>query len=84
MNINRIIETLEWLVTDAKYRFNTGPNPGNYSPELKEAIELLETLKKEYRGSYMATTREQRRWITTASRNRELQQVARRRQNARK
>ncbi|KKL81529.1 hypothetical protein LCGC14_1993840 [marine sediment metagenome] len=47
----RIIETLEWLVTDATWRadetklnFEEG-SQGGYSPELTEAINLLEELK---------------------------------------
>ena len=51
----RAIESLEWLVTDAKYRadiFNVfglsdTEMAGNYSPDLQKAIELLEELKNE-------------------------------------
>ena len=38
----RIIQSLTWLITDAKY----GYYPSDYSPELKEAIAVLEKLKK--------------------------------------
>ncbi len=48
----RIIETLEWMTTDMKWRADdTNQNieegsQGGYSPELTEAIDLLEELKK--------------------------------------
>ncbi len=47
----RIIETLEWMVKDMKWRADDLRNntekgsQGGYSPELTEAIELLEELK---------------------------------------
>ena len=49
----RIIETLDWLVKDATWRadetklnFEEG-SQGGYSPELQEAIDLLDELKGE-------------------------------------
>ncbi len=47
----RIIKTLDCFVKDAKWRFDTDKNnldegsQGGYSPELQEAIDLLEELK---------------------------------------
>jgi hypothetical protein len=45
IDIERIIKTLDWMVTDCKHKFDEQGNPGNYSPELTEAINLLEELK---------------------------------------
>jgi len=47
----RIIVTLDWMITDMKWRHNeTKLNvegfEGEYSPELKEAVSLLEELKE--------------------------------------
>jgi len=49
----RIIDTLEWMITDMRWRadetmrnFEEGSR-GSYSPELQEAINLLEELKNE-------------------------------------
>ncbi len=48
----RIIETLEWMTTDAKWRADDTKmnievgSQGGYSPLLTEAIDLLEELKK--------------------------------------
>ncbi len=49
----RAIDSLEWLVADAKWRaddtkrnFEEG-SQGGYSPELTEAIDVLEELKNE-------------------------------------
>ena len=56
----RVIRTLDWLVADTKHRFDdcknnldagsSGPSTmlgtGGYSPELTEAIDLLDALKK--------------------------------------
>ena len=53
--ITRVIETLDWMVKDLRWRFddsksNLEPGSrGGYSPELTEAIKLLEELK-EIRG----------------------------------
>ena len=50
--ITRVIETLSWMVSDMRWRFDESKNNlepgsrGGYSPELTEAIELLEELKK--------------------------------------
>lgn len=47
----RIIKTLDWLVADNKWRADDTKlnveegSQGGYSPELNEAIELLEELK---------------------------------------
>ena len=48
----RIINTLDWMVADMKYRadetkrnFEEG-SQGGYSPELQEAIDLLAVLKR--------------------------------------
>jgi len=47
----RIIKTLIWMITDLKYRSDLDTDcldegtEGNYSTELKEAIELLKELK---------------------------------------
>lgn len=46
ITIERIVRILEWMVPDQKNRFDEGPNPGNYSPALTEAIELHEELKQ--------------------------------------
>lgn len=49
----RIIKTLEWLVEDAKWRFNQckdamdDGSTGGYSDELTEATNLLKELKGE-------------------------------------
>lgn len=46
----RIVETLEWMVADMKWKFGQlGPEGwmGGYSPELTKAIALLNTLKGE-------------------------------------
>jgi len=47
----RIIDTLEWMVTDMRWRadetkrnFEEG-SQGGYSPQLQKAIDLLEELK---------------------------------------
>ena len=49
----RIIDTLEWMVTDMRWRadetkrnFEEG-SQGGYSPQLQKAIDLLEELKNE-------------------------------------
>lgn len=42
----RLIKTLEWMITDMKWRHDITGIEGNYSPELKEAMNLLEELKK--------------------------------------
>ena len=46
----RIIDTLEWMITDMRWRFdqarNTDGLEGGYSPEFTEAIKLLDELKK--------------------------------------
>lgn len=48
----RVITTLTWLIADARYRFDECKNnledgsSGGYSPELTEAVELLDELKK--------------------------------------
>lgn len=50
---DRIIKHLEWMTTDMKLRFdaikgNTDPEPwDDYSDELKDAMDLLEMLKRE-------------------------------------
>ena len=47
----RIIETLEWMIADARHRSDDCRNnvengsKGGYSPELTEAINLLQELK---------------------------------------
>ena len=47
----RIITSLQWLVLDAKTRFDECKDPmgtgssGGYSPELTDAIEVLEELE---------------------------------------
>jgi hypothetical protein len=52
----RIIKTLEWLVGDAKWRFDQTKNnidegsQGGYSEELTEAMNLLEELKEKQEG----------------------------------
>jgi len=49
----KIIKVLSWMIEDMKVRFdeqrsNFGQDiTGGYSPELTEAIELLESMKKE-------------------------------------
>lgn len=49
----RIIKTLEWIIAEAIWRFDQAENninegsQGGYGPKLKEAIELLEELKKQ-------------------------------------
>lgn len=51
----RIIDTFEWLVEDAKWRFDEckdaldDGSTGGYSPELTEAIDLLKELKRRSR-----------------------------------
>jgi len=48
-----VIETLDWFIKDAVFRFDTDTGDadlgidGDYSPELKKAIALLEKLKGE-------------------------------------
>lgn len=48
----RILRSLRWLVVDAQYRFNDCKDQlapegrGGYSPELKEAIQLLQDLEQ--------------------------------------
>ena len=48
----RIIKTLDWMVKDMKWRADEVcgnlelTSQGGYSPELQEAINLLEELKK--------------------------------------
>lgn len=52
----RVITTLSWMVADTKHRFDDCRNnlengsEGGYSPELTEAIELLEDLKNGVSG----------------------------------
>ncbi len=46
----RIIESMEWMVADMKYRYEEtkgieGTDDIEYSPELRKAIALLEELK---------------------------------------
>ena len=49
--LKRAGESLDWLVKDAQWRFDTDKSNtdegGGYSPELLEAIEVLELIKKE-------------------------------------
>lgn len=48
---NRIIESMDWMVTDMTYRADDLRNnteegsQGGYSPELQKSIDLLEELK---------------------------------------
>jgi len=48
----RTIKTLEWMIADMKWRFDESRgsldegSSGGYSPELTEAINILEELKK--------------------------------------
>jgi len=48
----RIVTNLQWLVLDAKTRFDECKDPmgtgssGGYSPELTDAIELLDELER--------------------------------------
>ncbi len=50
---DRIIKHLEWMILDMRSRFkdiksSTNPESGeNYSEELKDAMDLLKTLKRE-------------------------------------
>jgi hypothetical protein len=44
--LDSMIETLDWLVKDAVWRFEQEGIEGNYSPELTKAISLLDELKK--------------------------------------
>lgn len=46
ITIKRILQTLNWIVPECKNRFDDGTNPGNYSDDLAEAIELHEELKQ--------------------------------------
>ena len=41
----RIINTLDWMTRDTKHRHDETGIEGNYSPELLEAIEVLELLR---------------------------------------
>ncbi|MBA7632258.1 hypothetical protein ES703_39801 [subsurface metagenome] len=50
IDIGTIQRVLDWLVTDCKHRFDEGTNPGNYSPELTEAIEVRDELQE---GKYV-------------------------------
>ncbi len=49
----RIIDSLEWLITDAKWRADETKlnfaeyEKGGYSPKLQDAIDLLKELKNE-------------------------------------
>lgn len=42
----RILKSLSWMVKDMIYRHNQTGIEGNYSPELREAIELENELRK--------------------------------------
>jgi hypothetical protein len=42
---DRIIATLELFIKDWQWRHDQTGVPGNYSPELKEAMRLLEDVK---------------------------------------
>ena len=49
----RIIESLEWMTTQLRWQYDNAKealgdegSEGGYSPELREAIELLKELKK--------------------------------------
>ena len=44
----RIIKTLEWMIADMKWRYDSTGIEGNYSPELKEAMAILEELKAQH------------------------------------
>jgi len=44
--MEQVERVLSWLVEDTKHRFDQQGNPGNYSPKLKEAIELLENVRE--------------------------------------
>ena len=46
MDKQRIINTLSWMIEDLKWRHDQEGIEGNYSPELKEAMNVLEELKK--------------------------------------
>ena len=46
--LRRAAESLSWMITDMKWRYDpdqTGIEP-EYSPQLKEAIKLLDEIKK--------------------------------------
>ena len=45
MKVDDIISTLEWMVTDMTHRHDSCGNPGNYSPDLSKAIDLLTQLR---------------------------------------
>lgn len=47
--IDRIIFHLDWMTTDMKNRYDETGIEGNYSPELQDALELLESLKQSKR-----------------------------------
>jgi hypothetical protein len=57
MEADRIIETLQWMVADMTHRHDECGNPGNYSPELSRAIEILDDLQP-YRGGVVMTQRQ--------------------------
>lgn len=48
----RLVDTLTWMITDMKYKSDATKlnreegSEGGYSPELKEAMDLLEDIKK--------------------------------------
>jgi len=47
MDKERIIKSLEWMVTYFKWQHENTGIGGGYSPELREAIDLLEELKSD-------------------------------------
>lgn len=47
INRTRVISSMEWMVTHFKWSHDETGIEGNYSPELLEAIAVLEDLKAE-------------------------------------
>jgi len=46
-NLNdRLIESMQWMIDTFKWEHEQAGLGGDYSPELKKAVELLETLKE--------------------------------------
>lgn len=45
--IPRLLQSYEWMLKDIKWRRDQQDNPGKYSPELTEAIEIYDILKNE-------------------------------------
>ena len=45
-SVQDIVTSLSWLIKDAKGKVDEGYNAGNYSDELKIAMELLQGLKE--------------------------------------